>query len=207
VNIKKTFQTDEEKTAPEMAEIFGCSKETIKRNLRENGIRLRDKYSDLSDEDLKKRIEDIVDPKLDIGEITVDSHLKVDGLLFQRSRIRKILKICKAKMKKNKRRPPLIRRRYRTRGPRSMLHMDGYLKLIRYNVQLLFKLRNSIAIIKHGCIKIINSHNADGDLLYTPQSMDSHVCVTFSNHQTTIGLKQFTNIFLNQSTSSDCLQE
>ena len=44
---------------PQLAKKFWYSKETINWNLMENGIKLRDKYSDLSDVDLKNRIEEI----------------------------------------------------------------------------------------------------------------------------------------------------
>lgn len=50
-----------------MADRIGCSESTVKRNLKYYNIRLRDKYSKLSDAQLKSYVKKMLDPSLEIG--------------------------------------------------------------------------------------------------------------------------------------------
>ena len=61
------------------------------------------------------------------GEIYVRARLKEMGLTIQRQRVRTALETVKDRYPKRK----IQRRSYYVRAPLSMLHMDGYHKLIR----------------------------------------------------------------------------
>jgi hypothetical protein len=51
-----------------MAEEIGCSHKTVKRYLKLYHISLRDKYSKISDDELKSKINELLHPDVEIGK-------------------------------------------------------------------------------------------------------------------------------------------
>jgi hypothetical protein len=63
----------------------------------------------------------------------VAGRLESMGIHLQRKRIREMTKIvtCRERARQN----PIKRRKYKVRAPLSMVHVDGYMKLIRYGIK------------------------------------------------------------------------
>lgn len=72
----------------DIAKMFGCSRRTIERQMRELGMSSRDKYTSISDQALTEVVEQSTSLCPKIGEKTVDGMLRSRGINVQRQRIR-----------------------------------------------------------------------------------------------------------------------
>ena len=123
----------------DIAELFTCSRRTIERHLQEYNIRSCD-YSSISDSDLDYLVRDIVHLHPQSGEKTIRGQLRSQGIRVQRQRIRDCLRRVDSCGVQARSRRLLHRRVYRVESPNALWHLDGYHKLIRWN------------IVVHGCI-------------------------------------------------------
>ena len=66
------------------------------------------------------------------GSVMIAGRLESMGIHLQRKRIRETTKIVTGR--DSARQNPIKRRKYKVRAPLSMVHIDGYMKLIRYGI-------------------------------------------------------------------------
>ena len=70
-------------TIEQISQLFQCSRRTIERRLRSFGIpRARERYSSISDDDLKQGVTDLVQNNPNLGEKSIDGLLRSNELLF-----------------------------------------------------------------------------------------------------------------------------
>ncbi len=117
----------------DIAALFYCSKRTIERRMAELNIRASD-FSRISDRDLDSQILSIVSLHRHSGEKTVQGQLRSRGIKVQRQRVRDSLHRVDPVGIELRSIRILHRRVYRVRSPNSLWHLDGYHKLIRWNI-------------------------------------------------------------------------
>lgn len=120
-------------------ELFSCSRRTIERRLQEYGIRACD-YSAIADDELDDFVRNLVTLYPQCGEKTLRGQLRSRGFHVQRRRIWDSLHRVDPSGVCARSRVLLHRRVYCVESPNSLWHLDGYHKLIRWN------------IVIHGCI-------------------------------------------------------
>lgn len=116
----------------DIAEMFHCSKRTIERRMNEFSIRASN-YSTISDADLDDRISAILTIHRQVGEKTVISQLRSEGIIVQRQRVRECIRRVDPVGVQVRCRTVLHRRQYSVKSPNSLWHLDGYHKLVRWN--------------------------------------------------------------------------
>lgn len=129
---------------PDIAKMLNVSISTIKRRLKEYDISVYETYSQISDDELIDMIKSIQKEFPDAGYNTIRSIVKSKGHKVQRQRIRHTVKAVDPEgvlfrrlfLSVNR----IHRRTYSVRAPRSLWHIDGNHKLIRYLNILLFVL-------------------------------------------------------------------
>ena len=117
----------------EISEIFRCPKRTIERRMNELSIRASD-FSCICDADLDLKISNILSLHPQRGEKTVAGQLRSEGYKVQRQRIRDCIHRVDPVGVELRSRSVLHRRVYRVKSPNSLWHLDGYHKLIRWNI-------------------------------------------------------------------------
>ena len=118
-----------------ISQIFQCSRRTIERRLQNFGIpRARERYSSISDDDLKQRVMELVQNNPNLGEKSIDGLLCSDGIFIQRQRLRDILWSVDPEGIQSRLRRALHRREYHVAGTNHLWHVDGYHKLIRWKI-------------------------------------------------------------------------
>ncbi|KAJ8270423.1 hypothetical protein GJAV_G00114410 [Gymnothorax javanicus] len=118
----------------EIAELFGLCPMTIHRRMRENGLRVSDMYSQMTDQELDEIISEINVIHPNTGYRMMGSFLRARGVRVQISRVRDSLKRVdpdgtelRAMANRTHR-----HRQYSVPGPNAMWHIDGNHKLIRW---------------------------------------------------------------------------
>lgn len=117
----------------DIASLFGCSRRTIERRMQEYGNTHND-FSDLSDSDLDVLVSSVVLLHPQCGEKSVTGRLRSLGYNVQRERVRCSIRRVDPVGVELRARSVLHRRRYQVDSPNSMWHLDGYHKLIRWNI-------------------------------------------------------------------------
>ncbi|KAK0143146.1 hypothetical protein N1851_018730 [Merluccius polli] len=107
--------------AGQIAAMFGVSKKTIRRRMKQNGLRKTDLYSAVSDEELDSIISEIHRRHPNTGYKLMRGHLNARGV---RSQDCKSLRRLRLRV--------LRRRQYSVPGPNSLWHIDGNYELIRW---------------------------------------------------------------------------
>lgn len=124
----------------QMADLFGVSKRTMSRRLSESGLSLANKFSTVDDNDLDKKVEEILHNFPNIGYRSIRGHLQSEGFCIQEDRVRESMRrvdlegVIYRRMTLH----PVHRRKYSVPAPNSLWHIDGYHKLIRYQTAALF---------------------------------------------------------------------
>ena len=118
----------------QIADMFGCSRRTIERRMRQNGINPRERYSSISDDDLQEFVSSIALHNPNLGERSVDGILRSQGIVVQRQRLRDVLWSVDPEGVHLRLRCALHRREYSVHSPNSLWHVDGYHKLIRWKM-------------------------------------------------------------------------
>lgn len=121
---------------PTVATMMGVSVSTIKRRMSGYGLSVSQTYSNLTDEDLGNAVREIQQEIPDAGYKTIGAVLLSKGHRLQRRRIRSSVKAVdpdgvlfrRLFLSVNR----IHRRTYNVRAPRSLWHIDGNHKLIRY---------------------------------------------------------------------------
>ena len=129
------FYIEHNFTIKQISQMFRCSRRTVERRMQHYGIpRMRERYSCISDSDLKERVTSIAQNNPNLGERSIDGILRSTGLIIQRQRLRDIMWSVDPEGVQLRLRRTLHRREYHVAAPNSLWHVDGYHKLIRWKI-------------------------------------------------------------------------
>uniref|UniRef100_A0AAV2MJB3 Integrase catalytic domain-containing protein n=1 Tax=Knipowitschia caucasica TaxID=637954 RepID=A0AAV2MJB3_KNICA len=114
--------------------MFGVSKRTIRRRMRQSGLRKRDLYSAVNDEELDRIVSEVHRRHPNDGYKLMRGHLNARGVRVPISRLQESLRRVDAEgvHLRRLRLRVLRRRQYSVPGPNSLWHIDGHHKLIRW---------------------------------------------------------------------------
>ena len=129
-----TFDLQHGFKVSDIATMFGCSRKTVERRMRDAGLGVRSSYSFISDADLQSLVEEATSRCPMIGEKSIDGMLKAQGINVQRQRIREALYTADPNGVKLRLRRALHRREYHVEAPNALWHVDGYHKLVRWRI-------------------------------------------------------------------------
>uniref|UniRef100_A0A8C1YI89 Integrase catalytic domain-containing protein n=1 Tax=Cyprinus carpio TaxID=7962 RepID=A0A8C1YI89_CYPCA len=123
-------------SVPDMARLLGVSKSTVKRRLREYSLSVRQAYSVISDEDLKKHLEDFITQFPNSGYRVASGFLRARGVKVQRSRLLAMLKAVDplGTALRGVQLNIIQRRSYCVGAPLALWHIDGNHKLINWRI-------------------------------------------------------------------------
>ena len=85
------FYLDYNFTIKQISDLFGCSRRTIERRMRQAGINPNERYSSISDHDLQELVSSVTLHNPNLGERSVDGILRSQGIFVQRQRLRDTL--------------------------------------------------------------------------------------------------------------------
>ncbi|MGH0155525.1 UNVERIFIED_CONTAM: hypothetical protein FKN15_032499 [Acipenser sinensis] len=146
-------------TGKRIAEHLGCSVSYIYKRLKAEGLSPRDKYSNITDNELDTEVKSLHSQYPNAGAEMMNGYLRAKGIFVQRQRIRMSLNSIdpmmngylrakgifvqrqRIRMSLNSIDPVssagrwaqvINRRSYHVPSPNSMWHMDGHMKLIRW---------------------------------------------------------------------------
>ena len=95
---------------------------------------MRGRYSNISDSELREVVSMICHGNPYLGEKSVDSRLRIQGIIVQRHRVREALYSFDPESVQLRLRRVLHRCEYQVPSPNSLWHVDGYHKLIRWKI-------------------------------------------------------------------------
>lgn len=121
-------------TAPQMAEKFGCSIPLIYKRLQEAGLKLRDRYSNISDADLDSKVSGLQSKFPNAGSVMMNGLLQSSGENVQRERVRESINRTSPFPVVQRLTKTVKRRRYSVPMSNSYWHIDGHMKLIRWGI-------------------------------------------------------------------------
>lgn len=137
---KLEFLLDMKFTSGEIASMLCVSASTVKRRIREYDTSVRQRYSDISGDELDQIVERIMREFPNSGYKRMTGFLHNAGYRIQQIRIRESMRrvnpdgvLLRALELRT-----IRRRRYQVSGPLALWHIDGNHKLIRYNIQNTF---------------------------------------------------------------------
>ena len=114
-----------------VGDMFGVSRWTISRRVREYGLRDIQGFSDLSDTDLDSLVSDFLERHgHSAGQVYVSGYLKSIGLRIQRQRVRESLVTVDSDNRILRWGIVISRRVYYVPWPNSIWHLDGHHSLI-----------------------------------------------------------------------------
>lgn len=121
--------------ATDIAKMLCISEKTVYRRLEENGMSIRDTYTNMTDQELDDIIKEVLHQFPNSGYKRMRGHLLSRGYKVQENRIRESMR--RADPEGTVVRALQIRvthrRSYNVRAPMSLWHMDGNHKLVRYS--------------------------------------------------------------------------
>lgn len=117
----------------DIADMYHCSKRTIERRMQEYSIRASNS-STISDGELDNQISTLLAVHRRIGEKSIIGHLRSSHIYVQRHRIRESIQRVDPIGIQIRHRTTLQRRQYCVRSPNSLWHIDGYHKLVCWNI-------------------------------------------------------------------------
>ncbi len=95
-------------------------------------LKLRQRYSSLSDEALDEMVKEVIGSNKKIGAGSVKARLQASGVTLQRQRVRdSVSRVDPVGVALRALHPKLERSIYSVAGPNSLWHIDGNHKLIR----------------------------------------------------------------------------
>ena len=120
-------------TVPLISILLGVSQRTVERRMAQFGLRVRDRYSGISDTDLDSIVGGILQQFPTAGYNRMTGHLRARGVRVQRERIRSSMRRVNLEgvLLRSLELFTINRRRYNVGGPQSLWHIDGNHKLIR----------------------------------------------------------------------------
>lgn len=117
----------------DIARLFSCSTRTVERRLQDLHIRLND-FTPISEDELDDLVKQITELHPRCGEKSVLGQLKSQGYRIQREKVRESLHRVDPVGIALRSRRALHRRVYSVASPNTLWHLDGYHKLIRWNI-------------------------------------------------------------------------
>ncbi|XP_049904266.1 uncharacterized protein LOC126392721 [Epinephelus moara] len=120
--------------ACQIAAMFGVSKRTIRRRMKQSGLRKTDLYSAVNDEELDRIVSEVHRSHPNTGYKLMRGHLNARGVRVPISRLQESLHrvVAEGVYMRRLRLRVLRRRQYSVPGPNSLWHIDGNHKLIRW---------------------------------------------------------------------------
>lgn len=115
----------------DIAALFGCSRRTIQRRMRNFGINAN-RFNEITDSCLDELVSEIVARLPTCGIRSVQSNLRANGIIVQRERVRESLHRVDPIGIEMRQRMALHRRQYNVPSPNALWHIDGNHKLIRW---------------------------------------------------------------------------
>lgn len=132
-----SFLIDNQFTVPQIADLLGISIRTVRRRMSSYGLCIRSQYSDILDGELDEIVREIQHLFPMCGNRQMQGHLLSRRYRVQQSRIRESQRRVDPEGTVLRRLRVLNRREYSVHAPRSLFHIDGHHKLIRY-IMLIF---------------------------------------------------------------------
>ena len=124
-------------TVPSVALILGVLIRTVRRRMSDyNLAAVKVYYSDITDEQLDKIVEEIQMQFPTCGNKQMVGHLQSRGVRVTQLRIRESQRRVDPEGSVMRRLKTINRRQYHVSGPGALLHIDGHHKLIRYCIVL-----------------------------------------------------------------------
>ena len=120
-------------TVPQMADLVGVSPRTIHRRMTEYGLSISSQYTDVTDEYLEQVLISIQKEYPWCGNRQMCGHRLARGLRVQQHRIRELQRKIDPNGAIIRRLSTVNRRKYQVPAPKSLYHIDGNHKLIRYS--------------------------------------------------------------------------
>ena len=120
-------------TVAQVPELIGVSKRTIFRRMSEFDLSVRATYTDLTDMELDEIVKQVHVEFPTCGNKQMMGHLLSRGIRVQQVRIRESMRRTDLEGTIARRTGILQRRQYKVPGPRSLFHIDGNHKLIRFD--------------------------------------------------------------------------
>ncbi len=117
----------------DIGEILHCSKRTVERRMSELRIGSAH-FSSICDDDLDTHVWGVLSRHPRCGEKSVSGSLRSEGIKVQRHRVRDSIRRVDPIGVQLRSRRVLHRRVYQVASPNSLWHVDGYHKLIRWNI-------------------------------------------------------------------------
>ena len=118
-------------TCPRIATLLGVSLRTVRRRMTEYGLSVSGLYSDISDHELGRLVNEIHTSFPNCGYRMMDGHLRQRGIRVTQDRIKQVLHQTDPEGVVLRWRQAIHRRKYSVAGPLSLWHIDGNHKLIR----------------------------------------------------------------------------
>ncbi|MGH0124101.1 UNVERIFIED_CONTAM: hypothetical protein FKN15_018182 [Acipenser sinensis] len=119
-------------TGKRIAEHLGCSVSYIYKRLKAEGLSPRDKYSNITDNELDTEVKSLHSQYPNAGAEMMNGYLRAKGIFVQRQRIRMSLNSIDPVSSAGRWAQVINRRSYHVPSPNSMWHMDSHMKLIRW---------------------------------------------------------------------------
>ncbi len=125
-------------SVPQIADLLGLSVRTVRRRMTEYGFTIRAQYSTMTDTELDTLVNEIQTEFPTCGNKQMLGHLLSKDHRIQQNRVRESQRRFDRNGTILRRLHVINRRRYSVPFPRSLYHIDGYHKLIRYVCSILY---------------------------------------------------------------------
>ncbi|PIK58298.1 hypothetical protein BSL78_04804 [Apostichopus japonicus] len=123
-----------------MAKLFRCSTSTINKLCLENNLKMRDRYSNISEEELRTWVSRLHNQHPNSGAQMMMGYLKANGIVVPRKKVRDLLRTVDPVGTGRRWGAAVARRTYSVPCTNSLWHIDAHQKLVRWGFHT------------HGCI-------------------------------------------------------
>ena len=127
-----SFLIENRFSVPQIADMVGVSVRTIRRRMSEFGLLISAQYANITDVELDGMVREVQCQFPMCGNRQMQGHLLARGYRLQQSRVRESQRRVDPDGAVIRRLHVLNRREYSVPPPRSLYHIDGHHKLIRY---------------------------------------------------------------------------
>ena len=127
-----SFLIENRFSVPQIADMVGVSVRTIRRRMSECGLSIQAQYASITDSELDTMVSEVQRQFPMCGNRQMQGHLLSRGYRVQQNRIRESQRRVDPEGAIIRRLHVLNRREYSVPSPRSLYHIDGHHKLIRY---------------------------------------------------------------------------